>query len=64
MSRTTALTCSVVAQLVAAGGVTQRGVLPLERVAADAAAFDIVLDGKSRRGVTLTRAEPAWRTAS
>jgi lysine 6-dehydrogenase len=51
MSRTTALTCSVVAQLVAEGGLKETGVLPLERVARDARCHRFVLDGLAARGV-------------
>lgn len=56
MARTTALTCSVAAQLVAHGGVKERGVLPLERVARDEAAYRFVVEGLERRDVRL-----GWR---
>jgi saccharopine dehydrogenase-like NADP-dependent oxidoreductase len=51
MSRTTALTTSVVAQLAAAGGLGRPGVRPLERVATDEKAFHFVRDALERRGV-------------
>ena len=56
MSRTTALTTSAVAQLVAAGGVTERGVLPLERLGPDEAAYAFIEGAIGRHGLRL-----AWR---
>ena len=53
MSRTTALTTSVTAQVAAAGGIHGTGVLPLERVGADQATYDAIHDGLARRGVVL-----------
>lgn len=53
MSRTTALTTSVVAQLAAAGGLGAPGVRPLERVAENEKAFHFVRDGLAERGVVL-----------
>lgn len=53
MSRTTALTTSVVTQLAAAGGLGAPGVRPLERVGADEKAFRFVRDGLAHRGVRL-----------
>lgn len=53
MSRTTALTTSVVAQLAAAGGAGAPGVRPLEKVANDEKAFRFVRDGLAQRGVRL-----------
>ena len=55
MSRTTALTTSVVAQLAAAGGLGDPGVRPLERVAEDERACSFVLDEMGARGVRFTR---------
>jgi len=55
MSRTTALTTSVVAQLAAAGGLGTPGVRPLERVAEDERAYRFVLDAMGARGVRFTR---------
>ena len=51
MSRTTALTTSVTAQLVARGGAREPGVHPLERVARDADAYRFIVDEMARRGV-------------
>jgi saccharopine dehydrogenase-like NADP-dependent oxidoreductase len=53
MSRTTALTTSVTAQVAAAGGVRGTGVLPLERVGQDRPAYEAIREGLSRRGVVL-----------
>ncbi|MBI5837989.1 MAG: saccharopine dehydrogenase NADP-binding domain-containing protein [Candidatus Eisenbacteria bacterium] len=53
MARTTALTTSVTAQLAAARAVRERGVLPLEHVARDAAAYDFIVGALDRRGVKL-----------
>jgi saccharopine dehydrogenase-like NADP-dependent oxidoreductase len=57
MARTTALTCSAAAQLAAGGGVRERGVLPLERVARDESAYRFVLDCLASRGVSLSLRE-------
>jgi saccharopine dehydrogenase-like NADP-dependent oxidoreductase len=51
MARTTAFTTSVAAQLAAAGGVRDTGVLPLERVARDGAAVEFILARLADRGV-------------
>jgi saccharopine dehydrogenase-like NADP-dependent oxidoreductase len=56
MARTTALTTSVTAQLVARGGVRAAGVQPLERVGADPAAYGFLVDALASRGVRLS-----WR---
>lgn len=56
MARTTALTTSVTAQFVASGGARTPGVHPLERVAADGAAYRFIVDGMAARGVHLN-----WR---
>ena len=53
MARTTALTTSVTAQLVARGGAREPGVHPLERVARDADAHRFIVDEMARRGVVL-----------
>lgn len=53
MARTTALTTSVTAQLVARGGAREPGVHPLERVAADADAYRFIVDEMARRGVVM-----------
>jgi saccharopine dehydrogenase-like NADP-dependent oxidoreductase len=53
MSRTTALTTSVTAQLVARGGARAPGVRPLEIVARDAEAHRFIVDELARRGVVL-----------
>jgi saccharopine dehydrogenase-like NADP-dependent oxidoreductase len=53
MSRTTALTTSVVTQLAAAGGLGAPGVRPLELVGQDEKAFRFVRDGLAARGVKL-----------
>jgi lysine 6-dehydrogenase len=57
MSRTTAFTTSIGAQLAASGAVREHGVLPLEKVARDAAAYEFVVSALARRGVHLTRTE-------
>ncbi len=59
MSRTTAFTTSVVAQLAAAGGAGGPGVRPLERVADDPRAVGFVLDAMAARGVRFSRRESA-----
>lgn len=56
MSRTTAFTTSVVAQLAASGGLGAPGVRPLERIAADdERASRFVLEAMAARGVRFTR---------
>jgi lysine 6-dehydrogenase len=57
MSRTTALTCAVVAELVVTGGVRETGVVPLERIGADAVAYETIRTGLARHGVR-------WRVRS
>ncbi len=54
MARTTAYTCSVVAQLVADGGPPRAGVLPLEKVAAEEQACRFIHQGLGQRGVNIT----------
>jgi saccharopine dehydrogenase-like NADP-dependent oxidoreductase len=51
MARTTALTTSVTAQLVARGGAREPGVHPLELVARDGDAYRFIVDEMARRGV-------------
>jgi saccharopine dehydrogenase-like NADP-dependent oxidoreductase len=53
MSRTTALTTSVTAQVAAAGDIRDTGVLPLELVGKDESAYGAIREGLSRRGVVL-----------
>lgn len=53
MSRTTALTTSVTAQLVAKGGVAATGVRPLERVGGDPKAYAFIVDALAQRGVAM-----------
>jgi len=53
MARTTALTTSAVAQLVAAGGVRAHGVLPLETLGPDEASYAFITQGLEGRGVHL-----------
>ena len=53
MSRTTALTTSVTAQLVAGGGASRPGVHPLERVGFDEVAYRFLVGELARRGVEL-----------
>ncbi len=53
MSRTTALTTSTIAQLVASGGVRGTGVLPLERIGPDAPAYDFITGRLGRHGIRL-----------
>lgn len=53
MTRTTALTCSIVAQWAASGGVRERGVVPLERLARDPRVPAFVAGALQRRGVEL-----------
>jgi saccharopine dehydrogenase-like NADP-dependent oxidoreductase len=54
MSRTTALTTSVGAQLAASGGLGEPGVRPLELVARDEKAYDFMIGEMERRGVRFT----------
>ncbi len=56
MARTTALTTSVVAQMVAAGLVRRTGVLPLEKVGGEDAVWSFVTGALAERGVRL-----AWK---
>ena len=53
MARTTALTTSVTAQLLARGGGREPGVHPLERVARDPDAHRFIVDEMARRGVVM-----------
>lgn len=53
MARTTALTTSVTAQLVASGAARTPGVHPLEFVARDVKAYAFIVDGLAQRGVHL-----------
>lgn len=57
MARTTALTTSVTAQLVARGGLRGAGVLPLERVGADPEAYAFIVRELAARGVHLRWSE-------
>ncbi|MGH7725364.1 MAG: saccharopine dehydrogenase family protein [Candidatus Eiseniibacteriota bacterium] len=57
MSRTTAFTTSVVAQLVAEGGVSATGVLPLELVAREPGTVEFVLGEMRKRGVAFRSRE-------
>jgi saccharopine dehydrogenase-like NADP-dependent oxidoreductase len=56
MSRTTALTTAVTAQLVAKGGAREAGVHPLEHVGRDETAYRFIIDQLATRGVRM-----AWR---
>jgi lysine 6-dehydrogenase len=56
MSRTTALTTAVTAQLVARGGARDAGVHPLEHVGRDEAAYRFIVDQLAARGVRM-----GWR---
>lgn len=53
MSRTTALTTAVAAQLVARGGAREPGVHPLEHVGREAAGYRFIVDQLAARGVRL-----------
>ncbi len=53
MARTTALTTSVTAQLLADGGLPEKGVRMLEHVGRDAKAHDFLLGALAKRGVHL-----------
>jgi saccharopine dehydrogenase-like NADP-dependent oxidoreductase len=53
MARTTALTTSVTAQLMARGGAREPGVHPLEHVARDGDAHRFIVDEMARRGVLM-----------
>jgi lysine 6-dehydrogenase len=57
MSRTTALTTSVVAQLGAAGGLDRPGVSPLELVAREPKAYAFVVEAMAERGVRIERTD-------
>jgi len=54
MARTTAFTTSVVAQLAARGGLREKGVQPLERVARDEKAYEFLVGELESRGVRIT----------
>ena len=54
MARTTAFTTSVVAQLAARGGLREKGVQPLERVARDEKAYEFLGGELESRGVRIT----------
>ena len=56
MSRTTAYTTSVVAQLAARGGLTEKGIQPLERVGRDEKAYAFIVGEMERRGVKFSGA--------
>jgi lysine 6-dehydrogenase len=58
MARTTALTTSVVAQMVAAGVVTRTGVLPLEKLGGDPKVWEFITSGLAARGVRM-----GWKDA-
>jgi saccharopine dehydrogenase-like NADP-dependent oxidoreductase len=51
MTRTTALTCAAVSELVAGGGVTARGVVPLEQLGADPSSYAALRRALGRRGL-------------
>jgi saccharopine dehydrogenase-like NADP-dependent oxidoreductase len=57
MSRTTALTTAVTAQLVARGGASEPGVHPLEHVGRDGAAYRFIVDQLATRGVRMAWSE-------
>ena len=56
MARTTALTTSRTAQLMAEGGVRETGVRPLERLGAEVAVWDYMVAGLARHGLVLAGA--------
>jgi saccharopine dehydrogenase-like NADP-dependent oxidoreductase len=56
MARTTALTCAAVAELAADGGIPMTGVVPLERLGADAKLYRALRRSLARSGVR-------WRVA-
>jgi lysine 6-dehydrogenase len=51
MTRTTALTCAAVAELMAQGGVREKGVVPLERLGGDAVTYRRLRRSLRQRGV-------------
>lgn len=53
MARTTALTCSAIAQLMAQGGVRETGVVPPERLGRDPSAYNFILTALSNHGISL-----------
>ena len=55
MARTTAFTTSVMAQLAAQGGMTEKGVLPPELIARDPRATEFVVNEMEKRGVRFQR---------
>src|SRR5205085_5678416 len=59
MSRTTALTTSAVAQMLASGLPLSPGIRPLEQVAREPGAFDFVRETLARRGVQIVRGDRA-----
>lgn len=58
MARTTALTCAAFARLAAEGGVSERGVVPPERIGRDPKAYRFVLDAIAKHGILLTPRYP------
>ena len=55
MARTTAFTTAVTARLAAEGGIRDKGVLPLERVAREPAATKFILDEMGKKGVRFSQ---------
>jgi saccharopine dehydrogenase-like NADP-dependent oxidoreductase len=51
MSRTTALTCAAVAELLAEGRLRATGVVPLERLGSDPAAYSALRRALARHGI-------------
>jgi lysine 6-dehydrogenase len=64
MARTTALTCAAVARWVAAGKMQFTGVVPLEKLAADDAAYQFILDTLRVRGIAFDPPYPFMRPQS
>ena len=63
MARTTAFTTSVMAQLVTAGGVRAKGVVPPERIAQHPEATKFVIDAMAQRGVRFHHANGGAKQA-
>lgn len=57
MARTTALTCSSVARWAATSGIGRTGVVPLERIGRDRAAFDVIVALLREKGVEIVHGE-------
>ncbi|MBN2556850.1 MAG: saccharopine dehydrogenase NADP-binding domain-containing protein [Anaerolineales bacterium] len=53
MARTTGYTATLVARMLAAGRITEKGILPPEKLGADAPFFSELMDGYEQRGIKI-----------